>query len=169
MSATMVGRQRKCQVSDGVKRPLNSTRNYNLAKYFYQYFQIISIFIYNESLPMKSYQFFKICKCFDKERKNTFAAVNEKRKTEKKLDLVSQQVVLLCYMIIIFCFESSFAAQFLLFDIWVTRDIKRRGREQEIAAIIHKMFEITRVFLLVLTTFFSWRGGWALGYYFIKF
>ena len=33
---------------------------------------------------MKSYQFFKICQCFDKEReKNTYAAVNEKRKTEK--------------------------------------------------------------------------------------
>ena len=29
---------------------------------------------------MKSYQFLKICKCFDKEREKT---VNEKRKTEK--------------------------------------------------------------------------------------
>ena len=38
-----------------------------LAKYFYQYFQIFSMFIYNESLPMRSYQFFKISKCFDKE------------------------------------------------------------------------------------------------------
>ena len=32
---------------------------------------------------MKSYQFFKICKRFDKERENTYAAVNEKKKTEK--------------------------------------------------------------------------------------
>ena len=37
---------------------------------------------------MKSYQFFKICQCFDKEReKNTYAAVNEKRKTEKSWTL----------------------------------------------------------------------------------
>ena len=47
----------------------NNVRNYKfLAKYFCQYFQIFSIFIYNESLQMKSYQFFKICKRFDKER-----------------------------------------------------------------------------------------------------
>ena len=47
----------------------NNVRNYKfLAKYFCQYFQIFSIFIYNESLKMKSYQFFKICKRFDKER-----------------------------------------------------------------------------------------------------
>ena len=30
---------------------------------------------------MKSYQFFQICKRFDKKEKNTYAAVNEKRKT----------------------------------------------------------------------------------------
>ena len=37
---------------------------------------------------MKSYQFFKICKRFDKEReKKTYAAVNEKRKTEKSWTL----------------------------------------------------------------------------------
>ena len=84
MSATMVGRQRKYKVSDGVKRPLNSTRNYNLAKYFYQYFQIISIFIYNESLPMKSYQFFKICKCFDKEREKTLLQQSMRREKLRK-------------------------------------------------------------------------------------
>ena len=33
-----------------------------LEKHFFQYFQIFSIFIYTESLPMKSYQFFKIFK-----------------------------------------------------------------------------------------------------------
>ena len=37
---------------------------------------------------MKPYQFFKIWKPFDKEReKNTHAAVNEKRKTEKRWTL----------------------------------------------------------------------------------
>ena len=32
------------------------------AKYFSEHFEIFSIFVYNESFPMKSYQFFKICK-----------------------------------------------------------------------------------------------------------
>ena len=54
----------------------------------FQCSQIFSIFIYNESLPIKSYQFLKIYKRFEKKkkkkkRKNTHAAVNEKRKTEK--------------------------------------------------------------------------------------
>ena len=39
-----------------------------LAKYLFQYFQIFSISIYNESLPIKSDQFFKICKRFYKKR-----------------------------------------------------------------------------------------------------
>ena len=39
-----------------VQKGQNNVRSYMfLAKYFYQYFQIFSIFIYNESLPMKSY------------------------------------------------------------------------------------------------------------------
>ena len=50
----------------------NNVRNYKfLAKYFFQYFQIFSIFISNESLPMKSYQFFKIYERFDKEIEKT--------------------------------------------------------------------------------------------------
>ena len=43
---------------------------------------------------MKSYQFFEICKSFDKEReKNTYAAVDEKRKTEKNWTFFNR----LCY------------------------------------------------------------------------
>ena len=58
-----------------------------LAKYFYQYFQIFSVFTCNESLSMKSYQFFKIWKPFDKEREKTHVVVNEKRKTAKSWTL----------------------------------------------------------------------------------
>ena len=43
----------------------------SLAKYFYQHFQIFSIFICNESLPMKYYQFFKTCQRFGKEIEKT--------------------------------------------------------------------------------------------------
>ena len=49
MSFTMVGRQRKFYVSDGLKMQRNVREYKFLVKYFYQYFQIVSIFIYNES------------------------------------------------------------------------------------------------------------------------
>ena len=50
----------------------NNVRKYKfLVNYFYQHFEIFSIFIYNESLAMNSYQSFKICKRFDKEREKT--------------------------------------------------------------------------------------------------
>ena len=49
MSFTMVGRQRKFYVSDGLKMQRNVREHKFLVKYFYQYFQIVSIFIYNES------------------------------------------------------------------------------------------------------------------------
>ena len=42
---------------------------------------------------MKSYQFFKICKHFDKEREKTLAVVNEKEKL-RKVGLFLLQVVL---------------------------------------------------------------------------
>ena len=55
-----------------VQKGQNNVRNYKFsAKYFYQHFQIFSIFIYNESLQMISSQFFKIFKRFDKEREKT--------------------------------------------------------------------------------------------------
>ena len=56
------------------------------SKYFYQYFQMFSIFMYHESLPMKSYQFFKIYKRFDKEGKKTLiqqSMIKENRHTGK--------------------------------------------------------------------------------------
>ena len=50
-------------------------------------FKFSPFFIYNESLPMKSYQFFKITTRFDK-RKNTSAAVSRKTKTAKSWTLL---------------------------------------------------------------------------------
>ena len=68
MSATMNSRWRKFKVSDGLKRS-KKVRNYTfLVKYSYQYFRIFPIFIYNERLPMKFYQFFQISQRFDKEK-----------------------------------------------------------------------------------------------------
>ena len=69
------------------KRP-NNVRNHKfLAKYFYHHFQIFSIFIYNESLPMKSYQFFKICKYFDKERAKTLLQPSMRKEKLRKVGL----------------------------------------------------------------------------------
>ena len=94
MSVTMVGGRRKSQVSDGPKRP-NNIRNYKfLEKYFYQHFQICSIFIYNESLPMKSYQFFKIWKHFDKCREKTLMQQPMREEELREVGLCLFQVVL---------------------------------------------------------------------------
>ena len=71
-----------------VEKGQNHVRNYKfLAKYFYQHFQIFSIFIYNESLPMKSYQFFKICKRFDKEREKTLMQQSMRKEKQRKVGL----------------------------------------------------------------------------------
>ena len=58
-----------------------------MAKYFYQHFQIFSIFIFNETLPMKSYQFFKICKCFDKEREKMLMQQSVRKGKLRKVGL----------------------------------------------------------------------------------
>ena len=68
------------------KKAKNNVRNYKfLAKYF-QHFQIFSIFIYNESLQIKSYHFFKICKCFDKEREKTLMQQSMRKEKLRKVD-----------------------------------------------------------------------------------
>ena len=87
MSATMVGQRRKFYVSDCLKRRKGqNVRSYKfLAKYFYQHFQIFCIFIYNESLPMKSYYFFKICKRFGKEREKTLMQQSMRKQKLRKV------------------------------------------------------------------------------------
>ena len=62
---------------------------------FYQHFQIFSIFIYNESLPMKSYQIFKIYKRFDKESENT---IIEQRIRKEKLRKVELCFITVCFI-----------------------------------------------------------------------
>ena len=63
-----------------VEEGQNNVRNYKfLPKYFFQYLQMFSIFVYHESLLMKSYQFFKIYKLFYKNREKTHTRVNEER------------------------------------------------------------------------------------------
>ena len=78
---------------------------------------------------MKSYQFFKICKRFDKERENTDAAVNEKKKTEKSWILFYNRLFYKSFNVKIIqsfvCFGTSFAAKFLLFDIRMTQEISK--------------------------------------------
>ena len=64
----------------------------------FQCSQIFSIFIYNESLPIKSYQFLKIYKRFEKKKKEKKKKYSCSRQWEKKnwekLNFVLQQVVL---------------------------------------------------------------------------
>ena len=70
-----------------VSKTQNNVRNYKFfAKYFYKYFQIFSIFIYNERLLVKSYQFLKIYKRFDKERERTICSSQWEKKNWEKLE-----------------------------------------------------------------------------------
>ena len=104
MSATIVGWRRHFRFLM-VWKGQNKVRNYKfLAKYFYQYFEILPIFIHNESLPMKSYQFFKTCKRIDKEREKL-------RKVG--LCFITGYFVKSFNMImnLFFCFTNSFAPQ----------------------------------------------------------
>ena len=109
-----------------------------LAKYFYQHFQVFSILIYNKSFPMKSYQFFKICKSIDTEREETLmqSSMRKERLRKVRLGFISG------------CFITSFNMiinQFLLFcklirspifAFWYqddARNIKRESRKRQIA------------------------------------
>ena len=88
---------------------------------------MFSIFIYNESLSMKIFQFFKIYQRFDKEREKALIQQLMRKEKLRKFVLYSRTD---CFikpfkMIInhIFYFASSFAAQFLLFEIRITQEI----------------------------------------------
>ena len=78
---------------------------------------------------MKSYQFFKICKRFDKEREKTLMQQSIKKEKLRKVGLcfITGCFIKSFNMIInhFFCFASSFAAQFLLFDIRMTQEISK--------------------------------------------
>ena len=51
--------------------------------------------MYNESLPMKSYQFFKICKRFDKEREKTLMQQPMRKEKPRKVGLC---FITVCFM-----------------------------------------------------------------------
>ena len=109
---------------------LSNVRNYKfLVKYLFQYIQNFSIFIYNESLPMKSYQFFKIYKRFYKKKKKKRIQQSIRKEKLRKVGIcyfikpfkmtVNQFFFnrSFCSQIFFFYFASSFTAQFSLFDI----------------------------------------------------
>ena len=70
---------------------------------------------------MKSYQFFKICQRFDKERKKTLVQQSMRKEKLRKVGLcfITGCFIKSFNMIInhFFCFGSSLAAQFLVFDV----------------------------------------------------
>ena len=108
------GWRRNFYVSDGLKF---------LTKYFYQYFQTFSVFIYDES-----YQFLKIYKRFDKKRKqHSMSAASEKRKIKKKWTLFYSRLFYKAFKVISnhFYFVSSFAARFSIFVIRMMQKISK--------------------------------------------
>ena len=75
---------------------------------------------------MKSYQFFKICKHFDKEKEKTLMQQSMRKETLRKFGLCFIAVSFIKsfnMMINYFCFSNSFAAQFSLFDIGMMQEI----------------------------------------------
>ena len=110
-------------------------------KYFCQYFQVFSIFTYNKSLTMKSYQLFRLCKRFYKEKEK--ALIQQSMRIVEKLGKVGLFLMIGGFikpykMIIIFSLigifvhkififiASSFPAQFLHFEIRMTQEIPKR-------------------------------------------
>ena len=100
----------------------------------------MSIFTYKKCLMIKSYQFFQILQRFYKEREKTLIEQSMKIEELRKIGL---RFITGCFikpfkMIIIFSliglfvykifidFASSFAAQFLLFNIRMTQEISNR-------------------------------------------
>ena len=98
--------------------------------------KIFSIFIYNESLPMKSYQFFKICKRFDQEREKTLMQQLMRKKNEINWTFFVIGCFTKSFNMIInhFLFHNSIHSP--IFGFWYQddiRNIKRGSREQKIA------------------------------------
>ena len=93
-----------------------------MANYFYQHFQIFSIYIYNENLPMKSYQFFKICKRFDKEREKTLMQQSmRKEKLRKVVCFIKSFNMIINHFF--FVSQAHSQPKFLLFYIRMTQEI----------------------------------------------
>ena len=78
---------------------------------------------------MKSYQFFKICKRFGKEREKTLMQQSVRKEKLRKATLCFITGCFIKFFNIIinhfFCFTSSFPAQFLLFDIRMTQEVSK--------------------------------------------
>ena len=97
-----------------VSKTQNNVRNYKFfAKYFYKYFQIFSILIHNERLLVKSYQFLKIYKRFDKERQGTICSSQWEKKNWEKLEffITGSFIKPLKIAINPFSFNSCFCSQ----------------------------------------------------------
>ena len=80
---------------------------------------------------MKSYQFFKICKRFGKEREKTLMQQSVRKEKLRKVGLcfITGCFIKSFNMIInhFFVFASSCAARFLLLDIRMTQETSKEG------------------------------------------
>ena len=115
-----------------------------MTKYFYQYYQVFSIFTYKKCLMIKSYQFFQILQRFYKEREKTLIEQSMKIEELRKIGLcfitgcfikpfkmiiIFSSISLFVYKIFI-GFASSLAAQFLLFNMKMRQEISNREIEK---------------------------------------
>ena len=80
----------------------------------FQHFQLFSIFIYNEILPVK-YQFFKTCKCFDKEREKKLIQQSMRKEKLKKVGL--------CFITSYFIISFNTIIKGTLMQIWKSQSM----------------------------------------------
>ena len=95
---------------------------------------MFSIFIYNESLPIKSYQFFKICKRFDKEKEKTLTQQSMRKETLKKFGLcfIAVSFINSFNMMIIFVSQAHSQPNFRFLISGWCKKYKKGSRELQI-------------------------------------
>ena len=103
-----------------------------MASYFCQYFQILSIFIYSESLPMKSFQFFEFTNALIRKEKKHLYRSQWVKKTEWKTDCFIKPFKMRINHFFLFSKLNCGT----IFDFWNhddARNIKSGNWEQQIA------------------------------------
>ena len=125
--------------------------SFSIFRYFFQYFQVFSIFICNESLQIKSYQFFKIYKRFYKKREKHSYSSQWEQKNWEKLDFVN--------------YNSYFIALFYSSIILESFKMKINHFFSSIGLFVHKIFFISQARLQCNFRFLisGWRKKYRKG------
>ena len=136
MLATMVGRQRKFQVSNGLKRLKERQKLKFLAKHFLQCFQVFSILM---KICRRNLSIFQDLHTLLQEKRKKYSYSSQlKKKNSENLDFVLYNRLFFLQLVILssigllvqkiaFYFTSWFTVQFLFFDVRMTQELSKGG------------------------------------------